>query len=122
MAYNTLITELRGVFIKMDYLSARRYLTKEQASTMGKVSAKVRELKRLAEADSDPYPIRSGLQLAIITIDLRLPAPNEHCALLFEASGYENRYRWMLDMEKQHGIIGWHDAGRRLLKMTRPLK
>ncbi len=104
----------------MNYYGARKYMTREQAARMGRASQKAQELKRMAEADYDPVPVRSGLQLVVITLDMRTPLFIEHCALLFDV-GKQNRYRWMLDMEKQNGLIGWHDAGREVLGMTRPL-
>jgi hypothetical protein len=104
----------------MNYRGAKKYLTHKQASQMGLASQKVQALKRLAAADHDPAPTRSGLQLAIITLDMRTQTPSEHCALLFDI-GLKNSYRWMLDFEKQHNKIGWHDAGRTILTLTRPL-
>lgn len=77
----------------MNHNSAKKYLTSQQASHMGLVSQRVQAIKRLAAADHDPLPVRSGLQLAIIT----------------------------LDMQKHPGRIGWHQAGRDLLKLTKPL-
>ena len=95
-------------------------MSKEQAAEMGRASQKAQTLQRLARADYDPIPVRSGLQLAFITVDMRTPIVREHCALLFDV-GKENRYRWMLDMEKQDGLIGWHDAIRDVAGMTKPL-
>jgi hypothetical protein len=104
----------------MDYFGARKYMTSEQAARMGKTSQKAQTLKRLARTDYDPIPVRSGLQLVIITLDMRTPTFREHCAMLFDANK-ENRYRWMLNMEKQNGLIGWHDAAREVIGQTRPL-
>jgi len=95
-------------------------MTSDQSARMGRASQKVQALRRLAEADHGPYPIRSGLQLVIITLDMRTPMSIENCAMLFDV-GKENRYRWMLNMEKQNGLIGWHDAGREVIGKTRPL-
>lgn len=95
-------------------------MAREQAARMGMASQKVQALRRLAAADHDPVPVRSGLQLVVITLDMRTPLFIEHCALLFDV-GKKDRYRWMIDMEKQNGLIGWHDAGREVLCMTRPL-
>lgn len=87
---------------------------------MGRVSQKLQALRRLANADHAPTPVRSGLQLAIVTLDLRTPEAIEHYALLFDI-GKTNRYRWMLDGEKQDALIGWHAAARTVINLTRPL-
>ena len=105
----------------MNYFSARGLYTKEQASAMGKASQKAQELIRLANADHDPYPVSSGLQLAVITLDCRTPIIKESSLLLFQANSYKNRYRWMLDMEKQDGLLGWSDAMQYMAAQTRPL-
>lgn len=86
---------------------------------MGQASQKVQALKRMADP-AEPYHIRSGLELVIITLDMRTPIYGEHCAMLFNV-GKKDRYRWMLDMEKQNGLVGWHDAARQVIGMTRPL-
>ena len=105
----------------MNYFSARGLYTKEQASAMGKASQKAQGLIRLANADHDPRPVRSGLQLAIITLDLRTPSITESSLLLFRANDYQNRYRWMLDMEKQDGLIGWSNAMQQMTQQVKPL-
>jgi len=104
----------------MNHNGAEKYFTREQASRLGIASQKAQALKRLAAADHAPLPTRSGLQLAIITLDMRTPEPIEHCALLLDI-GQKNSYRWMLDFKKQPKKIGWHDAGRTVLSLTRPL-
>ena len=95
-------------------------MTSEQSARMGRASQKKQALERLAMAGDDPIPVRSGLQLVIITLDMRTPVFKEHCAMLFNA-GMKDRYRWMLDLEKQDGLIGWHDAARKVIGQTRPL-
>jgi hypothetical protein len=105
----------------MNYFSAGRYYTKEQASAMGKASQKVQALRRLSSADYAPIPVRSGLQLAVIVLDCRTPVIQESSLLLFQANEYQNRYRWMHNMEKQEGLLGWHDAMSKMSSGVRPL-
>ena len=87
-------------------------MTSEQWSRAGKVSQKVQAINRLANADGDPYPVRSGLQMGFIMFDCRTGQWEETTALLFNV-GKENRYRWMIDLVKQDKLTGWHDAVRK---------
>lgn len=86
-----------------------KYLTKEKSSYMGKMSAIAREAKRLAEADYDPVPIRSGMQMGFLHWDTRTPVFRYHFGLLIGA-GYANRYRLILGNERQPGLISFLDA------------
>jgi len=95
-------------------------MTKQQFSRMGKASQKVQALKRLAAGDRADIPIRSGLQLSCIIIDFRRKEPVETNYLLFDA-GKQNRYRWMKNMQKQDGLIGWTNTMRMATKNVRPL-
>ena len=60
-AGNTLLSELFGDLQEMNYFSARKYMRQEQAARMGRASQKAQALRRMAEADYDPIPVRSGL-------------------------------------------------------------
>lgn len=104
----------------MNYNSASKYMTARQASAMGRASQKVQALKKVAAADYGLYSIRSGLQLAVIVVDMRTPVFKEHSVLLFDASK-KNRYRWMHNMQKQRGLIGLHDTMKKLSKEVPPL-
>ena len=118
---NKQVYELCGVYTEMSHYGAERYFTSAQASHMAKLKQKLDAIRRLAEADYDPTPIRSGLQMGFIMFDIRTGYWREQCALLFDV-GKENRYRHMINMEKQNGLIGWSDAVRQAeKKINRPL-
>lgn len=104
----------------MNHFSAEKYMTPEQAARLGRVSQKIQALRRVVNAEHAPLAPRSGLQLAIVTLDMRTSDHIEHCALLFDI-GRANRYRWMLDMQKQQNPVGWHAAARSVINLTRPL-
>ncbi|MFW1676407.1 hypothetical protein ACFVYJ_01315 [Pontibacter sp. JAM-7] len=101
--------------------NAFRYMTDEQRQRMSRLGVQARELQRLAQDPPAYPPIPKGLQMAAIMLDFRTPCPVEHSILLFQAGDYKNRYRWMLDNQKQTGLIGWHDAVRNTAKLFRPL-
>jgi len=100
---------------------AMRYMTNEQKRRISLAGVQARELKRMAQERPDYLPIPEGLQMAAIHLDLRYGMDNTHIALLFQKNDYKNRYCWMLDNEKQTGLIGWHDAVRTTAKLCRPI-
>lgn len=98
-----------------------RYMTEDQKRRISLAGVQARELKRMALDPPDYPPIPEGLQMAAILLDFRCGIDDQHIALLFQKGEYKNRYRWMLDSNKQTGLIGWHDAVRSTAKLFRPL-
>lgn len=95
-------------------------MTPEQRRHVAMLGVQARELKRLSQEPYEYLPIRQGLQLACITIDLRTSVARANHILLFDV-GYDNRYLWMLNNKVQDELLGWTPAMRRLERQVRPL-
>jgi len=85
------------------------YRSKEKAAFMGRMSGIARQAKLLAEADRDPYPIRSDMQMGFLHWDTRTPVFRYHFGLLIFC-GNVNRYELILGGDRQPGKISFLDA------------
>ena len=101
--------------------TAFTYMAPAQRRRISAAGVQARYLKRLAADPPDYPPIPEGLRMGAIFLDFRTPEPQENIILLFQKGDYHNRYRWMLNNEKQRGLVGWHDAVRKTAKIFRPL-
>lgn len=95
-------------------------MTDAERQHISMLGVQARELKRMEREPIDYPPIRSGLQLACIAIDLRGPVARANHILLFDV-GYTNRYQLFLNNVEQAKPIGWTPAMRRLERQVRPL-
>lgn len=100
---------------------AMRYMNEEQKRRISLLGVQARELKRMALDPPEYPPIPEGLQLAALFLDFRFGDARSHHALLFQASDYKNRYRWIRNNNMQNGLIGWHDAVRTTASNVRPI-
>lgn len=86
-----------------------KHLTTEKAAYLSKMGVMAREAQRLARADHDPLPIRSGMQMGFIHWDTRTPQFRYHFGMLIDV-GYANRYQLIIGGEKQPEPITFFEA------------
>lgn len=89
----------------------RHWMTDHQQAAMSKAGVMAREIIRQSHVEPRFSVIPSGLQLALIAVDLRYEQERFYHSLLFHTS-YHNRYKMVLNNNEYPTLIGWDAAAR----------
>jgi hypothetical protein len=99
-----------------------KYMTVTQKRHISMLGVQAREIERMARGPQVYSVIPRGLQIAHLIIDLRYEMTRYHHTLLFQAGSCHNRYRRVINNQKQNGLICWSDAAREDEKFIVPIR
>ncbi|MBL1261138.1 MAG: hypothetical protein COB33_011460 [Thiotrichaceae bacterium] len=99
-----------------------KYMTTAQRRHISMLGVQAKEIERIARGPQIYSVIPRGLQIAHLIIDLRYDMTRYHHTLLFQAGRYHNRFRRVVNNQKQNGLICWSDAAREDEKFIIPIR